>query len=244
MRRDKTRLPLYIQVKDYVLGLLNGKDYPPGAKLPTENELMNTLGVGRATVRAALSELEFEGRVEKRHGIGTFAGANKGSYSFEPLVSLTFSLKQLGTQIENEILLCGYEKPEGELSNAWGKEAKVGHLRRIRKAGSNPVALEDSYFLPDIFEIIKALPLNESVAHALLSYPGMHIERIDMSVVVREPDKTEQKLLKLKAAEKVAQMTRWVFNSGSEVPVNFVRFVLPEALMGLPQWSADSFLKR
>lgn len=64
--------PLYIQVREYILNRIRMGDYKVGDRLPTEKELMEQLQVGRATVRAALNELEHEGQVEKRHGIGTF----------------------------------------------------------------------------------------------------------------------------------------------------------------------------
>ncbi|HRT82632.1 MAG TPA: hypothetical protein P5127_05675, partial [Oscillospiraceae bacterium] len=74
--------------------------------------------------------------------------------------------------------------------------------------------------------------------------PGMEIERIDMSIVVRKPEKSEQDILELELGENVAQMNRWVYKLGEEFPVNFVRFVLPVSLMGLSNWKADNFLRR
>ena len=44
----------------------------PGDKMPTESEIMATLGVSRTVVREALSRLQASGLVETRHGIGTF----------------------------------------------------------------------------------------------------------------------------------------------------------------------------
>lgn len=44
----------------------------PGDKLPTESEIMASLGVSRTVVREALSRLQASGLVETRHGIGTF----------------------------------------------------------------------------------------------------------------------------------------------------------------------------
>jgi len=44
----------------------------PGDKLPTESEVMATMGVSRTVVREALSRLQASGYVETRHGIGTF----------------------------------------------------------------------------------------------------------------------------------------------------------------------------
>jgi DNA-binding FadR family transcriptional regulator len=45
---------------------------PPGARLPTEVEIMRMLGVGRSAVREAMSHLQAAGLVETRHGVGTF----------------------------------------------------------------------------------------------------------------------------------------------------------------------------
>ena len=44
----------------------------PGAKLPTEAEIMAHFDVSRTVVREALSKLQAAGLVETRHGIGTF----------------------------------------------------------------------------------------------------------------------------------------------------------------------------
>ena len=44
----------------------------PGAKLPTESEIMSEHGVSRTVVREAISGLQAAGFVETRHGIGTF----------------------------------------------------------------------------------------------------------------------------------------------------------------------------
>src|SRR5260221_3340126 len=44
----------------------------PGDKLPTESELMETLGVSRTVVREAISRLQAEALIETRHGIGSF----------------------------------------------------------------------------------------------------------------------------------------------------------------------------
>src|SRR5512138_350640 len=48
----------------------------PGAQLPSEMELIAHLRVSRTTVREALRVLENEGRIERRHGRGTFVSNN------------------------------------------------------------------------------------------------------------------------------------------------------------------------
>ena len=65
---------------------------------------MEQLQVGRATVRAALNELEHEGQVEKRHGIGTFVKEPKRELGFEPLISLSHYLDKMGIRCVNRVV--------------------------------------------------------------------------------------------------------------------------------------------
>ncbi|PSR30795.1 MAG: hypothetical protein C7B43_04825 [Sulfobacillus benefaciens] len=45
----------------------------PGQRLPSEDKLAKLLGMSRPTIRSALSALEQEGLVVRKHGVGTFA---------------------------------------------------------------------------------------------------------------------------------------------------------------------------
>ena len=52
-------------------GIADGS-YPPGKKIPSENELARTLSVSRQTVRQAIGTLENEGLLTRVRGSGTF----------------------------------------------------------------------------------------------------------------------------------------------------------------------------
>jgi GntR family transcriptional regulator len=66
------RLPLSAQTQDYLLDLIEDGAYHPGEQLPSEKELAAQLGISRATLREALLNLEQEGVVVRKHGVGTF----------------------------------------------------------------------------------------------------------------------------------------------------------------------------
>jgi len=51
---------------------IHSGEWSAGSKLPTEQALTEAHGVSRTTVREALSQLQAEGLVETRRGIGTF----------------------------------------------------------------------------------------------------------------------------------------------------------------------------
>jgi len=224
----QSRLPLYVQVKNYIAASIDSGEYPIDAKLPTEQAYMAQLGVGRATVRAALSELEREGRVLKKHGIGTFVTLQPQGFALEPLISLRYSLERMGLPLEDQTLVCERLRPDGELLAYWHPRQEIGHLRRLRLADNSPIALEDNYSLAGIFEFLQSADQQDSLAHALLSQPGINLERVELSIVIREPSEEEQSLLCLRAGEKVACLSRWIFTEGDSIPINFVRFVIEE----------------
>ena len=65
-------MPIYLQVKTYILDKIKNGQYRPGDKLPTERDLSKELGISRNTVSAAYKELMLEGSLESKQGRGTF----------------------------------------------------------------------------------------------------------------------------------------------------------------------------
>lgn len=63
---------LYRQVADQLRQLIEAGEFPVGARLPTERELAEQLGISRPTVREALIALEVEGQIRIRVGSGIF----------------------------------------------------------------------------------------------------------------------------------------------------------------------------
>ncbi|MFG1925597.1 FadR/GntR family transcriptional regulator [Cryptosporangium sp. NPDC048952] len=69
--------PLVDQAVAYLRGEIESGRWPVGSKLPGETTLARTLGVGRTTVREALSALAGAGMVRARQGAGVFVLADR-----------------------------------------------------------------------------------------------------------------------------------------------------------------------
>ena len=65
-------IPIYQQLVDTIRFAARKGDLTPGQKLPTVQELSETLGIARGTIKRAYDELERMGLVEKVQGRGTF----------------------------------------------------------------------------------------------------------------------------------------------------------------------------
>jgi GntR family transcriptional regulator len=84
-------VPIYRQLvqqvrRDVMLGRLR-----PGDQLPSVNEVVNALSVNPNTVVKAFSELEHQGMIVRRQGVGTFVSAAP------PMASLGVAPRLLGS---------------------------------------------------------------------------------------------------------------------------------------------------
>src|ERR1700704_4878872 len=65
-------LPVYRQIMDQVRRMIVAGRLAPGDRLPSVRELASTLGINPLTVGKAYGELERDGAVEMRRGLGMF----------------------------------------------------------------------------------------------------------------------------------------------------------------------------
>ena len=65
-------VPRYYQIKQAIKKWIVNSEVSMGEKIPSENELVNMLGVSRISVREALKQLISLGLLEARQGEGTF----------------------------------------------------------------------------------------------------------------------------------------------------------------------------
>lgn len=72
-----TRRKISSTIRDELADLV-GKEFMPGDKIPSENELCTRFGASRTTIREALRALRSMGILEVRQGIGTFVCDNPG----------------------------------------------------------------------------------------------------------------------------------------------------------------------
>ncbi len=63
---------LHIQFLHHLRQRIQARDYPVGARLPSELALAEEYGISRGTIRLALDTLEREGLIERTHRRGTF----------------------------------------------------------------------------------------------------------------------------------------------------------------------------
>lgn len=231
----KLHIPLYIQLKDQILVEIKSDAFQIGDVIPSEQEMMRTYLVGRATVREAINELVKEGLLEKIQGKGTFIKRKNTSLGFEPLLSLSYSLNIRGWQHHNQILAHQVLKNSESLAALTEIESEnVVFLERNRFIDSHPLGLERFYFHESFTEMAKEAPLDQSIGKLILETLKLPVERMLQDVVIVKVDAREAKILKLAPNSDVMFMKRWIFIQGFKGAFQYYEFKVPVGVSAFP----------
>lgn len=124
----------------------------PGDPLPSERELAERYDVARMTVRAEITALAAEGRVERVQGRGTFVAEARVAQA-AALSSFTEDMRARGLKPGSQVLGQGVEPADDLVARRLGLEpgAEVVRVRRVRTADGEPMALEEAFLPADRF---------------------------------------------------------------------------------------------
>ncbi len=75
-------IPLYYQLKEEILNNIKSGVYEQGSMVPKEQDLCDSLGISRTTVRQAITELVHEGWLYRINSKGTFVSKPKVGQDF------------------------------------------------------------------------------------------------------------------------------------------------------------------
>ena len=235
MSKRENAATLYLYVKNYILKLLISGKYPSGSQLPTEYQLMKELNVGRATVRTALAQLEEEGTIYKRQGVGTFVGTRDKKFALEPFISFNFMLSKLGFNNINKVIGKGELKAADSLHpEKWEKGTTLHYVRRLRCAENTPIAIECNYFSDTVYKQLDPSKFEGSLAHDMLENMDSEISKIDSSTIIRSATQEECETFNIPSNEKIVQMTRWIYINGYTEPATFLMFAIPTHVLEFP----------
>jgi GntR family transcriptional regulator len=100
----ESAVPFYRQLKDILRADIELRNLRPGDRLPGDHELCERYGVSRPVVRQALSELQYEGVLERIKGRGTFVVPQLTSQSLvQSLTGLHEDVAALGRTLRSEV---------------------------------------------------------------------------------------------------------------------------------------------
>ena len=144
-------IPMYKQAIQFINDLIARKKLQPGDKIPSETELVSTLGVSRITIRSAITEMVEEGLLTRSQGKGTFVALpQKDSFDANDSIGFTESCRMAGKKASSEVL--SIEKvyaPSKYLKFLnISEDTKIVRSTRLRFVDNEPKQLEINYYSP------------------------------------------------------------------------------------------------
>ncbi|MHB0857868.1 MAG: GntR family transcriptional regulator [Anaerolineae bacterium] len=196
--------PLYRSVADDIIHQIESGVWRGGDKLPSERALCDRYGVSQITVRRALRDLAYEGRVFSHHGLGWFVSPHGGGSRRSLFVSLV--LPELNATMAS--LLPGLTENLARagvwlsLSFTEGKpEAESKALAAAFEGGASAVLLAVAG---------QEQRLNERYAHLLTDAP------VPVVLLYHEVSGVKAPAVVLDAGQCLEQVTRHVLERGHQ----------------------------
>jgi GntR family transcriptional regulator len=222
------RVPLSTQTQQYLRELIERGMYMPGEQLPSEKELSVQLGISRSTLREALLNLEQEGIVIRRHGVGTFVAPgyeDRLESGLERLESILELASRQGFQVRIE----GLEVRQIAADAGMGERLQVPpgtELTSVRRAilvDETPVAYMADFSLSSILSPADVDDtFNGSVLDLLRDKQLAEIAQVVAHIVAVTADRTLSERLKVKRGQALLLLEETVFTDGGEI-VEFSR---------------------
>ena len=141
-------IPLYYQLKELLESLIDAKEFKPGERIPSENELCGIYNISRTTVRQAINELVNSGKLMRTQGRGTFVSNNRIEKPTYRLSGFNQDMKDLGLKPKSKVLQFAPVMPPQHVRESLHLEENEAaiYLERLRFANNEVVGLDGSYF--------------------------------------------------------------------------------------------------
>lgn len=148
-------VPLYSQLKEALLALIQNHALEVGDAIPTEQELGQRFRVSRITVRRAIDELVREGHLVTRQGKGTFVARPKIERPMTRLKSFSTATAEEGHRPGSRLLALRHEKASHDVAVALEIEKGqwVWMVERLRLVDDEPLGVSEVYLNlpPDLY---------------------------------------------------------------------------------------------
>ena len=210
---DQAPRALYIQVKEYILARIDSGQWLPDARIPSENQLVETLKVSRMTVNRALRELAVEGRLVRIQGVGSFVAQPKPVTALFEIQSIDDEVRGWGGVYACDVRLLAEEHAYPELAAAMAVPvgAPIFHSIIVHRDRGRPVLLGDRYVNPVVAPhyLDQDFTTITPTKYLLRTAPVTKVEHIIEAV---RPEEEVRRLLEIDADEPCLVLHRQTWN--------------------------------
>lgn len=207
--------PLYRRIMEAIRTEIAQGRLPPGARVPSEHELVRRFGVARMTANRALKELAAEGLIVRTAGSGTYVADRKLEHSALVVPDIAQEIRASGRSYRGEVLTAKELAAPEPIARALelDPDAPVFHTRILHRADGIPVQLEERWVNPAYAPEFLAQDFTARTPNAYLTAIG-RVEEAEETIEAVAADRAEARLLEVAPGTPCLLLTRRTFARG------------------------------
>ena len=169
----KLSIPLYVQLKELILGEIQGGTLKAGDMIPTEHELMEQYAISRNVVRQAIGELVDGGYLIRKKAKGTFVSTPSANLEkISTLDPLRESALRTGAILTTKVLIMEVLDADAAIANRLEIDTgtRVIRILRLHYTNDTPVSLSEAVLPYARCSFVLGQRLQTDSLHRVLSY--------------------------------------------------------------------------
>ncbi|MEH6753055.1 MAG: phosphonate metabolism transcriptional regulator PhnF [Alphaproteobacteria bacterium] len=191
---------LWRQIASQIEEDIAARHFPPGGRLPTEQELATRFEVNRHTLRRAVAALEDKGLVRIEQGRGTFVQGGAIDYAVGRRTRFSENIRRQAREPSGRVIRAEIIPADPMLTRELGlrRGARVVLLETVGMADQVPISIGAHHFPARRFpNLIAAYQENGSITAALSDAGVEDYSRKSTRVTANLPDARETGLLEM-----------------------------------------------
>lgn len=216
---DRSRVPLYLQVAEVMRQRIEARQWLPGAKIPTLEQLEVEFQVARVTVRQAVDILRKEGLLYCRQGRGTFILEKKTDKRW---LKLATDWQSLADSLKGNVprLIAAPEvAPRPALSPDDGKPAdSYVFLRSVQFKDNEPYGIVNLQLARHVYDLDPAGFASRPALPILAELKQVQVKTARQSITIGGADPEVADLLKVALGTPTA-MCRCIVTDAADVVI-------------------------
>lgn len=218
--------PRYQQLKDLIIERISSGELRPADRVPSENELVESMQVSRMTANRALRELTDEGYVERVAGSGTFVSDFRARSHVLEVHNIADEIARRGHTHSCEIIRQSRQHARGDIARALdvAQGADVFHLLLVHYENGVPVQVEDRHVVADFAPACLEQDFRKLTPSAYLTAISP-LQEAEQVVRAAQPNAAVRQRLQMADDEPTLVVLRRTWSHGR--PVTFARLHHP-----------------
>jgi GntR family histidine utilization transcriptional repressor len=218
--------PRYLKVKEHIRARIASGEFGPGARVPSENELVSRFGLSRMTVNRALRELAADGWLKRRPGVGSFVRQPPARASLLCIRDIAQDIKRRGHHHTSRLIAAETLAANGDVAEGFAMEPgrPVHRLVMVHDENTVPVQLEERLVNAELARDFPEQDFSRMTPTAWLM-EHFPVEELEHTVQAAMPSAEEQRLLSIGPEEPCLVLNRRSWSGGAVLTM--ARLVFP-----------------